>query len=159
MRYLAMVCVLVFIGTQWITAADDGLIESTEARDDMAPATDPAISFWRGTRPVYAEKGPHGEVLGAIAPRSALGGQRRTCISCLFVLTKNFTSTRRPVLQRKPSGSGTGTSPRCLLVPISKTSGDTENSKFLRKGSGSISISIWQSPATKMAGLGTQVLR
>ncbi len=64
MRHLALLCMLFFIGPQWIRAGDEGLIESTEARDDIAPATDPAISFWQGTRPVYAETGPHGEVLG-----------------------------------------------------------------------------------------------
>ena len=54
-------CVLVVIGVQLARAAEDGLIESTEAREDIAPSTDPGIAFWRAARPVYAEKGPQGE--------------------------------------------------------------------------------------------------
>jgi hypothetical protein len=63
MRYLALACVLMFIGAQWVMAADDGLIESIKARSDVVLTTDPTVAFWRKARPVYAEKGRHGEIL------------------------------------------------------------------------------------------------
>jgi hypothetical protein len=47
MRYFALACVLMFIGAQWVMAADDGLIESIEARSDVALTTDPTVVFWR----------------------------------------------------------------------------------------------------------------
>lgn len=63
MRYCASLWVLIFVGVQLTMAADDGLFESVEARQDMAPSTDPTSSFWRAARPVYADKGRHGETL------------------------------------------------------------------------------------------------
>ncbi|MGA8442453.1 MAG: carbohydrate-binding family 9-like protein [Candidatus Sulfotelmatobacter sp.] len=63
MRYYASLWVLIFVGVQLTMAADDGLFESVEARQDMAPSTDPTSSFWRAARPVYADKGRHGETL------------------------------------------------------------------------------------------------
>lgn len=65
MRHFIVVCVLVVIGAQLAMAAEDGLIESMETREDIAPSTDPAIAFWRAARPVYAEKGPQGEILAS----------------------------------------------------------------------------------------------
>lgn len=61
MRHFIVLCVLVVIGVQLARAAADSLIESTEAREDIAPSTDPGIAFWRAARPVYDEKGPQGE--------------------------------------------------------------------------------------------------
>lgn len=61
MCHFIVLCVLVVIGVQLARAAEDGLIESTEAREDIAPSTDPGNAFWRAARPVYAEKGPQGE--------------------------------------------------------------------------------------------------
>ena len=49
--------------------------------------------------------------------------------------------------------------PKCLSALISKTSGDTRNSKSLRRETGSIPTSTWQTPTTKMVGFGTLVLR
>jgi hypothetical protein len=63
MRYFARVFALIVVVTQLVMAGDDGLIESTKARQDMAPSTDPTISFWRAARPVYADKGPYGQTL------------------------------------------------------------------------------------------------
>ena len=65
MRHFIVVCVLVVIGAQLAMAAADGLIESTETREDIAPSTDPAIAFWRAAPPVYAERGPQGETLAS----------------------------------------------------------------------------------------------
>jgi hypothetical protein len=63
MRHFFLACVLLSIGAQWVMATDDGPIESIEAREDVALTTDPAVAFWREARPVYAEKGRHGETL------------------------------------------------------------------------------------------------
>ena len=40
-RHFIVLCVLVVIGVQLVRAAEDGLIESTEAREDIRPSTDP----------------------------------------------------------------------------------------------------------------------
>jgi hypothetical protein len=45
MRHFIVLCVLVVIGVQLARAAEDGLIESTEAREDIAPSTDPGNAF------------------------------------------------------------------------------------------------------------------
>jgi hypothetical protein len=63
MRHFWLACVLLFIGAQWVMAADDGVMESLEAPGDVVLITDPADVFWREARPVYAEKGRHGEIL------------------------------------------------------------------------------------------------
>jgi hypothetical protein len=55
------ICVLILVAQ--LAAAEDGVIESTKATADMAPSTDPSIVFWRGTPPVYADKGPYGQPL------------------------------------------------------------------------------------------------
>ena len=44
-------------------AADNSLIESTKADEDVALSTDSDSSFWRGGRPVYAEKDTYGKPL------------------------------------------------------------------------------------------------
>jgi hypothetical protein len=54
-------CVLVLIASQILMAAEPAVMESTEAREDVAPSTDPTIPFWRGARPVYADKAPYGQ--------------------------------------------------------------------------------------------------
>ncbi len=57
------VCVMLALLSPPAGAAADGWMKSTEARHDMAPSTDPAISFWRAAARVYAEKTPYGEAL------------------------------------------------------------------------------------------------
>jgi type IV secretory pathway VirB3-like protein len=52
MRHFAIICVLLFVVAQLAWAADDGVIESTKASQDMAPSTDPAVPFWQVARPV-----------------------------------------------------------------------------------------------------------
>jgi Carbohydrate family 9 binding domain-like len=54
-------CVLILVVSTLVLAADDSVIESTKAQHDVAPSTDPTISFWRAARPVYADKGPYGQ--------------------------------------------------------------------------------------------------
>ena len=63
MRYCALTCTLFFVVAQLAMAADDNVIDSIKASQDMAPSTDPAISFWQAARPVYADKGPYGQAL------------------------------------------------------------------------------------------------
>jgi hypothetical protein len=63
MRHFARICVLIFVVTRLAFATDNGSIESTKARQDMAPSTDPTSSFWRAARPVYADKGPYGQTV------------------------------------------------------------------------------------------------
>ena len=55
-----LICVVIFSAT-CVLAADNQVIESTRAPHDTVPQTDPASTFWRDARPVYAEKDPHGE--------------------------------------------------------------------------------------------------
>lgn len=38
------------------------MIEKHKSSRDLAFTSDPATPFWLGTRPVYADKGPHGEM-------------------------------------------------------------------------------------------------
>lgn len=63
MRYLALILVLGFTLARLALAADDGVIESTKASEDMAPSTDPTISFWQNAIRVYADRSPYGETL------------------------------------------------------------------------------------------------
>ena len=53
MRHFALICVLLFVVAQLALAAEEGVIESTKASQDMAPSTDPAVPFWHVARPVY----------------------------------------------------------------------------------------------------------
>jgi hypothetical protein len=54
-------CVLFLIAAQIVMAGEPAVMESTKAREDVALSTDPTIPFWRGARPVYAEKAPYGQ--------------------------------------------------------------------------------------------------
>ena len=54
-------CVLVLIAAQILTAADPAVMESTKAREDVAPSTNPTIPFWRGARAVYTDKARYGQ--------------------------------------------------------------------------------------------------
>lgn len=45
MRHFIVLGVLVVIGVQLARAAEDGLIESAEGREDIAPSTDPGFRF------------------------------------------------------------------------------------------------------------------
>ena len=89
MRDFAIICGLLFVVAQLALAADDGVIESTKASQDMAPSTDPTVPFWQVARPVYADKDRTAKLYSAIARESALAGQKRVSTSCLSVLTKN----------------------------------------------------------------------
>jgi hypothetical protein len=63
MRYFIKVFLLILTGAALAVAADENLIESTRAREDVALTTYPAAAFWLGTRPVYAERSPNAEPL------------------------------------------------------------------------------------------------
>ena len=89
MRHFIVLWVLVVIGVQLARTAEDGLIESTEAREDIAPSTDPASHFGGQPDLSMLKKGRQGETWSATAPRSDLGGQKRTCISCHLSLMTN----------------------------------------------------------------------
>ena len=60
-RHGSLICVLALLGPS--LAAEDAVIESARAAQDMAPSTDPSIPFWQGTPPVYADKDPYGQAL------------------------------------------------------------------------------------------------
>jgi hypothetical protein len=57
-----LIVALIFVPARLALAAD-GVIESAQASQDIAPSTDPAISFWQGTPPVFADKTPFGQTL------------------------------------------------------------------------------------------------
>ena len=135
------------------------LIESTEAREDIAPSTDPGIAFWRAARPVYAEKGPQGRNLVSHRTEVRSRWTKKNLYFLSSVLNDKLNLKPSPVFQRKHFGSGTGLLPKGSSALISKTSGDTRNSKSLRRESRSIPTSTWHPPTTKMVGFGTLVLR
>jgi len=54
-------CALAVIVGPMLMAADPAVIESTKAREDVAPSTDATSPFWRGAGLVYAEKTPYGQ--------------------------------------------------------------------------------------------------
>jgi len=60
-RYCTLMWMLIFIAQP--AAADDAVIESARAAEDMAASTDPSIPFWQGAPPVYADKDPYGQPL------------------------------------------------------------------------------------------------
>ena len=60
-RPCTLICVLAFLALS--SPAEDAVIDSTRTREDMAPSTDPTISFWQSTPPVYADKDPYGQPL------------------------------------------------------------------------------------------------
>jgi hypothetical protein len=55
------VALLLFAATAF--GADDASVESVQARRDVTLTTNPASSFWRSARPVYAEKDKSGKPL------------------------------------------------------------------------------------------------
>jgi hypothetical protein len=61
MRDGVIACVHVLIAAQILMAADPAVMESTKARENVAPSTDPTIPFWRGARAVYTDKAPYGQ--------------------------------------------------------------------------------------------------
>jgi len=60
-RYCTLMWVLIFITQS--AAANDAVLESTRAAEDMAASTDPSIPFWQAAPPVYADKDPYGQPL------------------------------------------------------------------------------------------------
>ena len=58
-----LIVALIFVPARLAVAADENVIESAQASQDIAPSTDPAISFWQGTPPVFADKTPFGQTL------------------------------------------------------------------------------------------------
>ena len=54
-------CVLVLIAAQILMATEPAVMESTKAREDVTPSTDPTTAFWRGARSVYTDKAPFGQ--------------------------------------------------------------------------------------------------
>ena len=54
-------CTLVFLALSMLMAADPAVMESTKAREDVAPSTDATSPFWRGAGFVYAEKAAYGQ--------------------------------------------------------------------------------------------------
>ena len=67
MHCFIKVFLLILTSAALAVAADDNLIESTRAREDVALTTYPVAAFWQGARPVYAEKSPHAEPLPALS--------------------------------------------------------------------------------------------
>jgi hypothetical protein len=63
MRCFMKIFLLILTSAALAVAADDNLIESARAREDVALTTYPVAAFWQGARPVYAEKSPHAEPL------------------------------------------------------------------------------------------------
>ncbi|MGP0020281.1 MAG: carbohydrate-binding family 9-like protein [Candidatus Sulfotelmatobacter sp.] len=63
MRYGVIACALVAVVAPMLMAADPAVMESTKAREDVAPSTDATSPFWRGARVMYAEKAPYGQDL------------------------------------------------------------------------------------------------
>lgn len=61
MRNAVIACALVALAGATVTAADSAVMQSTKAREDVAPSTDATSEFWRGARVVYAEKTPYGK--------------------------------------------------------------------------------------------------
>jgi len=54
-------CALIFVAIPILVAADPEVMESTKAREDVVPSTDPDNAFWRGASLVYADKTPYGQ--------------------------------------------------------------------------------------------------
>jgi hypothetical protein len=63
MHCFVKVFLLILTSAALAVAADNNVIESTRAREDMALTTYPVATFWQGARPVYAEKSPNAEPL------------------------------------------------------------------------------------------------
>jgi len=60
MRFLLLVCALLLFSPATTLAASEGnaVFESVRADADVPLSTDPTSSFWRVSRPVYADRGP-----------------------------------------------------------------------------------------------------
>jgi len=58
-----LIVALIFVVARLAPAADEGVLESAQAPQDVAPSTDPAISFWQVAPPVFADKTPYGQTL------------------------------------------------------------------------------------------------
>ncbi len=63
MNGLVRVCIVLMLLGAVAMAADNSLIESTKADEDVALSTNSDSSFWRGGRPVYAERDTYGKPL------------------------------------------------------------------------------------------------
>jgi len=61
LRNGVIACALAFIVAPMLMAADPAVMQSTKAREDVAPSTDATGPFCRGAGVVYAEKAPHGQ--------------------------------------------------------------------------------------------------
>jgi len=62
MRSLLAICVLVLLSAVTTSATgNDTVFTSLRASADVALSTDPGLPFWRGARPVYADRGPMGQ--------------------------------------------------------------------------------------------------
>ena len=61
MREGLIACALVSLAAPILMAADPAVMESTRAREDVAPSTDVTNAFWSGAGVVYAEKAPYGK--------------------------------------------------------------------------------------------------
>lgn len=58
----AATCLLTLIVARPGAASDDAVFESTQAPQDFTLTSDPTAALWSHAHPVYADKGPHGEL-------------------------------------------------------------------------------------------------
>jgi len=63
MNGFAKICLTVMLLSAAAGAADNQLMESTKAHEDVPLTTNPGSSFWRASLPVYAEKDTYGKPL------------------------------------------------------------------------------------------------
>jgi Carbohydrate family 9 binding domain-like len=63
MNGLAKICLALMLLSTIAGAADNQLMESTKANEDVPLTTNPGSSFWRASRPVYAEQDTYGKPL------------------------------------------------------------------------------------------------
>src|SRR2546430_13529894 len=63
MNGFAKICLTVMLLSAAAGAADNQLMESTKADKDVTLTTNPGSSFWRASRPVYAEQDTYGKPL------------------------------------------------------------------------------------------------
>jgi hypothetical protein len=62
MRSTLILFALMLMLTGSTMAADNTVLESTKAAEDVTPSTNPGDAFWRAARPVYIDKGKYGEL-------------------------------------------------------------------------------------------------
>jgi len=60
---MSKVLLVILLASHLAIAADPALIESTKSEQDVAPSTDPRLSFWQDAGPISAENGPFGDPL------------------------------------------------------------------------------------------------